>query len=557
MAKTIVVIGGAHGGPTAAARARQYNEDARIILLEKAADVSWVQAGLRHHLAGTVRNVSEMGAERATFFEKRYKIDVRTETEATALDLDARAVVVRGPSGTERIGFDSVVFAGGAYAVNPKIPGLELPSERVTFFRNLNDLRRLRAAIDTGAKSAVVLGCGPYGVEAAEGLRAAGLSVTVIEKAKRILPNLSLQAARAAGRFMEEAGITLRLGARVTKAEAGDGCHALTLDDGETVTADVIVVCVGMKPRTALLARAGASLNSDGSVRVDSGMKTTLPNIYACGSAVSVPHAVTKSRVWLPQPAIAERTAQIAGRNAALGKDGRSEAMSEVAGTALMQVGDGWVGRTGLSSGEARAHFGADNVVVVTVHSFSTEAWLKGYPLSIRLVVDGASDRVVGAEVWGKQGVARRVDMLAVAVSQGWPTSRLADVDMGYAPSLGPSHDGVATAGSLADMTLAKEARPLAPDVLAVRLARGQDMALIDVSREAREAGFWPDGTLHIPLEELRTRIGEVPSDKPLVFLSHTGRRAHLAARVFIERGVEAVEHLDGGAITWSLMKEA
>ncbi|MFZ9888438.1 MAG: NAD(P)/FAD-dependent oxidoreductase, partial [Myxococcota bacterium] len=272
MARNIVVIGGALGGPVAAARARGFDETARITLLERLPSVSWVQADLRYHLEGKVQRLDELDQERENFFERRHRIEVRTSVEALSLDVDARRVLVRDveSGSTERLPFDAVIFSGGAQVTWPNIPGLDGRAEGCTGFRNWNDLQGIRDAMAAGAKRAVVLGCGHNGLDAAEGLLAAGFDVTVVERGGRILPTLSVPASLAAAHALRARGVNLRLREAVTSVEVlPQGRRVLTLASGGKLEADLVVVCTGMAPRTRLLAEAGASLNPDGSVRTD------------------------------------------------------------------------------------------------------------------------------------------------------------------------------------------------------------------------------------------------------------------------------------------------
>lgn len=566
MARTIVVIGGALGGPVAAARARGYDEDARILLLERHPHVSWVQADLRYHLEGRVHRLADLDQERASFFDRRHRIEVRTGCEAVGIDVDARRVLVRSVDGggSERIPFDAVIFSGGAQVVWPEVEGLRGRAPGVTGFRNYDDLVGIRAALEGGAKRAVVLGCGHNGLDAACGLLAAGLEVEMLDRASRILPTLSLPASHAVARQLQAKGAKLRLGDAVESVEERPGGRrVLTLQSGAKVEADLVVVCTGMRPRTRLLAEAGASLNPDGSVRVDAHMQTTLPRVFACGTAVCVPHAVTRAPVWNPNAAISTRTAQVAGRSAALfERGGKLESLSPVAGTEVMEVGDMRFARTGLSDAEARLAYGGDRVLVNTVHTWSSEAWI-GEPgahreITVRLVVDRQQERIVGGEVWGSEGVPRRTDILAAAVVEGWSPARLSTLDIAYTPAIGPALDPVNAAGSVAEQALAGEAWLIDAETLALKLARGEALTLLDVGKGDRgDKDLWPKGTLHVPLEDLRDRMEEIPKGQPVAVLSHTGRRGHLAARILRQRGYESVHNLDGGAISWRLMVEA
>jgi NADPH-dependent 2,4-dienoyl-CoA reductase/sulfur reductase-like enzyme/rhodanese-related sulfurtransferase len=418
-------------------------------------------------------------------------------------------------------------------------------------------LKKLRALIEKGAKKAVVIGCGPYGLEAVAGLQGAGLSVEVIERAPRILPHFSLPAAHAAAQMLIESGATLHLNTDIDRVEkVGESKRRFVLKNGTVLDADIVVVCVGMKPQTQLLQEAGAAIHPSGAVRVQETMETTLPRVYACGTAVLVPHAVTRGPWWFPQPAIAERTAQIAGRNAALGGQGEAERMSPVAGTAVLQIGNYWIARTGLTDELARTHLGEDRIQVVTIHGYSSERWLSGEHICVRMMVDKATERVVGAEVWGSQGVARRIDLLASAIVEGWSPSRVADIDMAYLPLLGPTNDPVKEAGALSALCLSGEAHPITTDQLLLFLQQQREMNLIDVSQDGDYMSEWPGSAIHIPLEGLREAMGKMDKGKPVILLSRAGRRAHLASRIMLQSGFASVSYLDGGALTWRLLTQ-
>jgi NADPH-dependent 2,4-dienoyl-CoA reductase/sulfur reductase-like enzyme/rhodanese-related sulfurtransferase len=558
MSKTIVIIGGAGGGPVAAARARELNENARIILVEKKPHVSWVQAGLKHHLEGRVTRLSDLDEDRRQFFADRHRIELRTGTDAVRLDADSQRLVVRTSTGQDTIRFDAAIFSGGAEVTDVGVDGLALGDPGVAGFRTVDDLRiinearaRIAAQAGNGARPmrALVIGCGPYGVDACLGLKSAGFQVTAVDRQDRVLRSLSLLAARAAQKALEEHGIDLRLGRRITKVDVDNKTRIVHLDDGTSVAADLVIITTGLKPRTGLLADAGASLNADGSVRVNERMETTLPNVYACGTAVSITHAVTRAPLWLPQAAIATRTAQIAGHNAA--GTTTPEALSPLSGTAMYVLGEHRFARTGLSEADARSVIGDDRVFVVTVYGYAGEPWVGGDAMCVRLVVDRQAATVVGGEVWGREGVPRRIDLMAQAVADGWSPGRLADLDMAYEATLGPAFDPLQIAGQLSAQALKGESDPIGAEELALGVVKGT-VTVVDVSRPGK-SGPWPEKTLRIPLETLRERMAEIPSDKPLVMVSQTGQRAYQAYLILKQRGIERVRHLDGGALSYAL----
>ncbi len=553
MSRTIVIIGGAGAGPVAAARARELDEHARIVLVEKKAHVSWVQAGLKHHLEGKVTRLRELDEDRRQFFADRHRIELRTNTEAVRIDPDSHRLVVRGSDGViDTIRYDAAIFSGGAEVTDIGVEGLKLGDPGVVGFRTLDDLTFIREAIASGAKSAVVVGCGPYGVDAAVGLQQAGVQVTAIDRQERVLRSLSLLTARAAQRALGNEGVKLRLGRSIVRVDVDGLKRTLHLDDGTAVHADFVVITTGLQPRTGFLADAGASLNGDGSVRVNERMETTLPGVFACGTAVSVTHAVTRAPLWLPQAAIATRTAQIAGHNAAA-PTSKPETLSPLAGTAMYLIGEQRFARTGLSEADARSFFGDERVFVITVYGYSSEPWIGGDAMCVRLVVDRKDAVVVGGEVLGREGVPRRIDALAQAVGDGWSPSHVADLEMSYEPTLGAAFDPLQIAGQLAAQALAGEANPMGAEELALRVFKN-DVYVLDVSKPTTSKDQpWPASALHLPLETLRERLGDIPRDRPVVVVSQTGQRAYQAYRILKQRGFADARHLDGGALSYAL----
>ncbi len=550
MSKTIVIIGGAGGGPVAAARARELDEHARIILVEKKPHVSWVQAGLKHHLEGRVTRLGDLDEDRRQFFADRHRIELRTGTDAVRLDADSQRLVVRTSTGQDTIRFDAAIFSGGAEVHDVGVDGIALGAPGVAGFRTVDDLRIINEAKAKGAKRALVIGCGPYGVDACLGLKSAGFEVTAVDRQDRVLRSLSLLAARAAQKALEEHGIALRLGRRITKVDVDGTTRKVHLDDGSHVDTDLVIITTGLKPRTELLADAGAALNADGSVRVSERMETTLPNVYACGTAVSITHAVTRAPLWLPQAAIATRTAQIAGHNAAATT--APEALSPLSGTAMYVLGEHRFARTGLSETDARSVIGDDRVFVVTVYGYAGEPWVGGDAMCVRLVVDRQAATVVGGEVWGREGVPRRIDLMAQAVADGWSPGRLADLDIAYEATLGPAFDPLQIAGQVSAQALKGEADPMGAEELHLGVVK-ENVTVVDVSRPGRP-GPWPESTIRVPLEMLREKMGSIPNGKPIVVVSQTGQRAYQAYRILKQRGFDKVRHLDGGALSYALI---
>lgn len=552
--RNIVIVGGAHGGPRAASMARQFDEEANIVLVEKNEHVTWVQANIKHYLDGDGERLEDELKSKASYFADRYHVDVRTSTEAKAIDIDARCLLTESAGVPGRIPFDALIYAGGA--ISKRIEISELNGPRVANFRNLNDLGCIRSALRDGAKKAVVLGCGPYGMGAAEALRSFDLDVTVVEKNPRIMRDFPLSFSHAMLAELEGTGVRVVLGDKAVGArKAGKSGFHLQLDSGKKLDADLVIVAIGSVPRTDLLAQAGVALQKDGSVRVDANMMTSLGNVFACGSAISVPHASTNERIWVAQPAVIDRSAQIAGFNAVMPKSEQYESFRPVAGTQIFHVGAGWFARTGLSKAHARRMFGDDRLQITTLHSQSSERWLDDEALTISLLVDKENGRVLGGDIFGKSGVDRRIDLLAVAVIEGWTADRLADLDMAYSPSLGPAFDPLKEAGLLSKMALKGYTQVLENDQFAHWMASKKPCKVLNIVDEATEqsSNALP-GAENWNLADLRSKLETLDRSIPIILSSQTGHRSILAQRLLAQKGFKEVYHLDGGLKSWQLM---
>lgn len=539
MKRKVVVLGGAVSGPVAAARARETDEHAEIVLLERSRDVSYAACGLAYHASGEVPALDTLNRERAEFFWDVYRVEVRTRTAALEIDARARAVRVKGG----RLAYDALVYALGAESVFPKVPGLE--GARNAFrFRTLLDLEAVVARVDAGARRVTVLGGGFIGVEAADGLARRGCAVTLVEQGGRILPTFSAAGSRAAADALRALGVTVLEGASVVRAaRSGRLVRSLRLAAGRDLDTDAVIVAVGLRPRTQLLARAGARLHADGSVEIDDRCATSLPGVFACGVCVSVPHAVSGRPTWTAQAAVADKTAQVAGACAA-GGDAR---MGPALGSAVVRAGDLTLARTGLTPKEAEAYAGAE-CAVARAHAPSCDPFFPGAAdTRIELLYHRRSGRLLGAEVVARAGADKRADTLAAAILGGLSVDQLAAIDLAYAPPYAPARDPVNVAATVAASARADLAQAWSAEDLAARRRR---VTVVDVrGKERAQAGTLP-GALEVPLAALRRRLSGL-AGRALVFVCDTGRLSYLAARMAGQRGHQAA-YLSGGLTAWN-----
>lgn len=531
----IVIVGGALAGPTAAARAREVDESASIVLLERAPSVSYAIGGLAYHLSGEVPDASALDRERASFFHANYDVDVRTGVEVSAIDARARTVT----TATEVLAWDALVVCTGAESIVPDVPGLD-GATNVVPFRNLVHLKAIVRELARG-KRAVVIGGGHFGIEAADGLARRGASVVLVESGPRLLGSFAPGASRAAQRGLEALGVDVRTGTTLARAtRRGARVTGLVTVSGDAIDCDLVVVAAGVRPRTGLLARAGARTLENGAVRVDEHCRTSLPDVFACGSCVAVRHAVSDDLVWLPQASIVDKTAQVAGACAA----GRDAELGAVLGTTILRAGKNVVARTGLAqSALSRAE-------VARVHPLSRDAFFPGAsPIAIELAYDPRTGQLLAADAWGQDGVDKRIDVLATAIAGGLGVAELASLDLAYEAAFSSARDAVNVAGAVALETADEPGLVWSPDELAART----DAVLVDVRSAAeRSAEGGLAGARKSSLAEVRAgqdALAEAPG--PIVFVSRDGRAGYLAARLARARGIHDAGFLSGGLCSW------
>lgn len=538
--RTIVVIGGALSGPAAAARARETDENARIILLERSQDVSYAVCGLAYHLSGEVPSLAALNRERAEFFQSTYKIEVRTGAQVSRIDVVGKRVHLDG----ESMPFDSLIYAAGADSVIPDISGLQ-EAKNLFRFRTLKDLSGIMALLKKGAKNVAVLGGGFLGVEAADGFLRRKCKVTIVEQAPHLLPRFSSVISSVAESALKEAGATILSGAAVKGVKMrGSAIQALELSSGKSLKVDLVIVATGLRPRTRLLQGAGVRLHPDGTVQVDERCMTSIPDLYACGVCVSLPHAVTGRAVWFAQAAQADKSAQVAGSCAA-GGDSR---ITPVTGAAMVRCSKVAVGRAGLTETEARAFTGSD-FGLVCIHAPSHDRF---YPeaetVTLALFYNKSNGLILGGEVASRRGCDKRVDLLATAILGKLTVEQFGTLDLGYAPPFSSARDPVNVAGAVA----ASERRGLAVGLSPQEVEKHLDeMSLIDVRPDAERKKGMIRGAIGVPLHLLRQKLGDLASARRAVFVDETGREGYLAARIAAQQGMQAREYLSGGVRSW------
>jgi NADPH-dependent 2,4-dienoyl-CoA reductase/sulfur reductase-like enzyme/peroxiredoxin family protein/rhodanese-related sulfurtransferase/TusA-related sulfurtransferase len=556
--KRIVIVGGVAGGASAAAKARRVSEEAEIILFERGGDISFANCGLPYHVGGIIKDRARLLVQSPQAMRQRFAVDVRTHSEVIRINRQAKTVVVhdRAKDRQYEQPYDALILSPGAEPVRPPIPGAD--HKRVFTLRSLADMDAIKAVLDAGAiKSAVVVGGGYIGLEMAEVLVHRGLAVSLVELESQVMGPMDPEMATPLHEHLRQKGVDLCLGSSVTAIQERDGQLEVLVGatprgcpgqaqgpapTGQAIPCGLVILAVGVRPEAKLAAEAGLTIGQRKGIVVNDHMRTSDADIYAVGDAVEVQDLVGGFPAVIPLAGPANRQGRIAAINA-LGGDVTYE---RTQGTAICKVFDLAAGITGLSEKALkRAGMAYEKVYV---HPTSHAGYYPGATqLSLKLLFDPNNGRILGAQCVGANGVDKRIDVLAVAIRAGMTVYDLEKLELAYAPPFGSAKDPINYAGFVAANVLRREVRIChVPDVV----NPGPRQLLLDV-RTAPEVqqGTIP-GSIHIPLDELRSRLGELPKDKEILVFCQVGLRGYLACRILSQNGF-ACRNLTGGYKTY------
>ncbi len=546
----IVVVGGVAGGMSAAARARRLAEDAEIVVLERGEYVSFANCGLPYHVSDEIPQRDALLLQTPQSLRAALNLDVRTGHEVVAVDRERRSVtaVHATPAGTQEtvLEYDALVLAPGAATVRPPIPGLDLP--QVHTVRTVPDADGLRAVLSGGARSAVVLGAGFIGLEVAEALRTRGLDVDLVDLAPHVLPPLDSELASLLDAELRAHGVRTHVGvaAEAIRPVADGDAVQVVLGSGTVLTADLVILSVGVRPDSRLAASIGLELTAGGAIVVDDAQRTSDPHIWAVGDATAVRNAVTGAVGPVPLAGPANRQGRRAA-DAILGALTPARTARGVLGTAVVRVFGLTAAMTGASQ-RALQQAGIDHHVV-HVHPGHHAGYFPGAE-QLHLTMTFAPDgRLLGAQAVGRAGADKRIDVLATALAGGMTVDDVAELELAYAPPYGSAKDPVNMAGFVAQNVLDGSLRLWYPEDLDKVL----DSALVlDVrSRGEFAAGHLP-GALNVPHTEVRDRLDEVRAaadGRPVRVHCASGFRSYLAHRVLAQAGFDSA-NLSGGLLT-------
>jgi NADPH-dependent 2,4-dienoyl-CoA reductase/sulfur reductase-like enzyme/peroxiredoxin family protein/rhodanese-related sulfurtransferase/TusA-related sulfurtransferase len=547
--KKVIIIGGVAGGATTAARLRRLDESAQIIVFERGKYISFANCGLPYYIGGVIQNRSSLIVQTEEDMESKFALDIRTEHEVTAIHKEEKTVTVKNlASGEEFLeSYDDLVISTGAFPVKPPIPGIKEAANLFTL-RTIPDTDAIKEFIETRhPKKAAVIGGGFIGLEMAENLRNLSLDVTVVEMADQVLAPIDFEMASIVHRHLTDQGVHLILGDGVKGF--GDQGRRILLSSGKVVETDLIIFAVGVKPDNLLAKNAGLALNERGAVKVNDSMETNDPHIYAIGDAVEIWDSVHHRPAMIALAGPANKQGRIVAGNIA----GIPKTYQGSLGTAVAKVFELTVASTGFNEKTLKSL--GWNYQTVHTHPGSHAGYYPGATkIAMKMLYNPENGEIYGAQGVGMEGVEKRIDVLATAISAHLKVTDLTDLDLAYAPPYSSAKDPVNMLGYVAENLLQGKVSTVQWNEVDKKTEQGE--FLLDVREPAEvELGAIP-GAVNIPLGELRERMKELPKDRNINVYCQVGIRGYNACRILSQNGF-AVRNLDGGYTTYQCANQS
>ena len=559
----IVIVGGVAGGASAAARARRLSEDAEIIMFERGSFVSFANCGLPYHIGGDIEDRSKLLLQTPESFLARFNVDVRVMSEVVSIDRHNKQVTIENLlDGSEYIeSYDFLLLSPGAGPVVPPIPGIDNPLTHS--LRNIPDMDRIIKTIQMNKpEHATVVGGGFIGLEMMEAFHQLGIKTTLIEMADQVMTPVDREMAGFAHAEIREKGVDLKLGvaleaveyipnqhmASIDSGENEDHQHIegelnLVLSNGESLTTDILIMAIGVRPETKLAKEAGLQIGALGGIYTNDSMQTSDPSIYAVGDAIEEKDFVTGAQTLVPLAGPANRQ----GRMAADNMLGRNETYQGTQGTAICKIFDLAVASTGKNEKQLKRE--GVEYEKVYVHTASHASYYPGAEIvSFKMLFEPSTGKILGAQAVGKDGVDKRIDVMAVAQRAGMTVEQLQHLELTYAPPYGSVKDVINQAAFVASNIIKGDATPIHFDEVT---NLNDNQVLLDVRNpaELENVGFI-SGAINIPVDQLRQRMNELPKDKEIIIYCQVGLRGNVAYRQLVNNGFKA-RNLIGGYRTF------
>jgi CoA-disulfide reductase len=538
MSKKVLIVGGVAGGASAAARLRRLDESAEIIMFERDEYISFANCGLPYYIGETIKEREKLLVQTPESMKSRFNVDVRINSEVIAVDTNKKVAVVRSKArGEYEEQYDYLVLSPGARAIKPNIEGIN--SKRIFTLRNIPDTDQIKAYVDKkGINSAVVIGGGFVGVEMAENLKDRGLEVTLVEAAPHIMAPFDTDMVVLVEKELSDNGVELILNDGVQAFKDNENRVEITLNSGAALSADLVILAIGVFPDTGFLKDSGIKLGAKGHILVNERMETSAENVFAVGDAIEVVDFVNKQNTAVPLAGPANKQGRIAADNIA----GLSSSYKGTQGTAILKV----FSLTAASTGNNERTLNRLNIPhkAITIHPASHASYYPGSMVMTLKLIFNEDGKILGAQGIGYTGVDKRIDVIATVIRLGGTVADLTELELCYAPPFSSAKDPVNMAGYVAENVLAGRVEVITAETL---LTYDQsNTLLLDVRTEDEFKNGHLEGALNIPVDSLRDRLGELDKSKEILEYCQIGLRGYVAARILTQKGFK-VKNIDGG----------
>ena len=537
----VIIIGGVAGGATAAARIRRLDENAQIIVFERSGYISYANCGLPYYIGGVIQDKNDLTLQTPESFWRRFRVDMRVKHEVIAIRPEEKTVQVRNLNTGDVFeeSYDKLIISTGAKPTQPRLPGVGL--EKLFTLRTVEDTFKIKEYIDkNNPKSVVLAGGGFIGLELAENLRELGMDVTIVQRPKQLMNPFDADLAAFIHAEMRKHGVKLALGHTVEGFEEKDGGVDVLLKDEQPLHADMVVLAIGVTPDSALVKEAGLELGIKGSIVVNDRMETSEKDIYAVGDAVQVKHYVTGEDALISLAGPANKQGRIVADNVC-GGDSRYLGSQ---GSSVIKVFDMTAATTGINETNAKKA-GLDVEKVILSPMSHAGYYPGGKVMTMKVVFEKITYRLLGAQIVGYEGVDKRIDVLATAIHAGMKATQLKDLDLAYAPPYSSAKDPVNMAGFMIDnISKGVLKQWFLEDV--DKLPRDGSAVLLDTRTVGEYSRGHIEGFMNIPVDELRERLEEVEKGKPVYVICQSGLRSYIATRILAENGYECYNFAGG-----------
>lgn len=547
----VIIIGGVAGGATAAARIRRLDEKAEIIIFEKSGYISYANCGLPYYIGGVIEDKEELTLQTPESFWERFNIDVRVQNEALEINPENKTVTVKnlktGEVYTES--YDKLLISTGAKPTRPQMQGIDL--DNVFTLRTVEDTYNIKNFVDEcKPKSAVVVGGGFIGLEVAENLNEMGVDVTILQRPDHLLNTLDYDMATLVHSRFRKNGVKLKFGVSVQGFEKAEKGVDVLIKGEEPINADMVLLAIGVTPDSTLAKNAGLDLGIKDSIVVNDRMETSARNIYAVGDAVQVKHSITGDNAVISLAGPANKQGRIAADNIC-GGDSRYKGSM---GSSVIKIFDMTVASTGLTEKLAKASEIDYDKIVLSPMSHAGY-YPGGKVMTMKVVFEKSTQRIIGAQIVGFDGVDKRIDVLATAMNFGATASDLKDLDLAYAPPYSSAKDPVNMAGFVIENIGAGKMKQFHWDDIS-RLQNENGITLLDTRTSFEYSRGHIDGFINIPVDELRSRMDEIDKSKPLYVMCQSGLRSYISCRILAQNGFDCYNFSGGYCFYESVIKE-